>query len=194
MARFVPHWDTLSLDVRATSPELLTRIGTAIGWALRVLQAEQEPLSKLRDVLKEALSGLEGLSEEQSGQWVRVVQYFLLLIFHRRERSEYTVLQEAFWERVRQSKFREDQEVVRMAQTMAEYVREQARAEGEAYGHAEGEKTALVMMLEEKFGLLPPRVRQAIEQASAEDTHLWIRRAIKAETLLDVGIPAAPDA
>jgi hypothetical protein len=104
------------------------------------------------------------------------------------------VLQEAFWERVRQSKFREDQEVVRMAQTMAEYVREQARTEGAVWGQGEGIRIALLAQLEEKFGSLPPRVRQSIEQASADDVLLWVRRATNAKSLLDLGIPAAPDA
>lgn len=198
LSRFIPHWETLMLDVRGTEPELLTQIGTAVGWALRILQAEQEPLAKLREVLSEALQGLEGLSEEQSGQWIRVAQYFLLLIFHRRERSEYTVLQEMFWEQVRQSKFREDEEVVRMAQTMAEYVREQAGAEGEARGEVRGEarglKLALITNLEEQFGSLPLRTRQTIDRAEPDQVLLWIRLAAKARSLSDLGIPEGPEA
>lgn len=197
LTRFIPHWETLMLDVRETDPAALTRVGTAIGWALRVLQAEQEPLSQLRDVLAQALQGLEGLSEEQSGQWVRVAQYFLLLMFHRRERSEYTVLQEAFWERVRQSKFREDQEVVQMAQTMAEYVREEARAEGEARGMALGEmqgearglKRALIVTLEARFGTLSSRVTDLIERADTDTVFDWVRRAATVRSVSDLGLP-----
>lgn len=99
-----------------------------------------------------------------------------------------------FWERVRQSKFREDEEVVRMAQTMAEYVREQARAEGEARGEARGLKLALIANLEELFGSLPPRTRQTIDRAEPDQVLLWIRLAAKARSLSDLGIPEGPEA
>jgi hypothetical protein len=41
LERFVPDWETLFLNLRQTPPETLTRFASAIGWALRVLQAEK---------------------------------------------------------------------------------------------------------------------------------------------------------
>lgn len=124
-----------------------------------------------------------------------MAQYFLLLMFHRRERSEYTVLQEAFWERVRQSKLREDEEVVQVAQTIAEYVQEEARAEGFAEGNAEGKasglRLALIATLEERFGALPPRVSDMIERADADTVLEWILRAAKARSVSDLGLPGS---
>src|SRR5205807_3930762 len=69
---FVPGWETLFLNLHRTPPETLTRFATAVGWALRVLQAEREPLAELERVSREAMAGLEGLSAEQRGQWLRV--------------------------------------------------------------------------------------------------------------------------
>jgi hypothetical protein len=108
-------------------------------------------------------------------------------MFHRRERSEYTVLQEAFWERVRQSKFREDEEVVQMAQTMAEYVREEARAEGEE----QGLKRALIGSLEQRFGALPPRVADVIERADAATVFDWVLKAATVNSLSELGFPGS---
>ncbi|MCC2672474.1 MAG: putative transposase, partial [Armatimonadetes bacterium] len=132
LARFVPAWDTLFLDLHRTPPEALTEITTAIGWALRVLQEERAPSEQLEAVLSEALSRLESLTDQQTGQWVRLVWYLLLMLFHRRELSDYTKLQETVWSGARRSKFRETsgQELTTMSMTMADYMRQQGEARG----------------------------------------------------------------
>lgn len=194
LQRFAPDWETLRLNLHATSAETLTGINSAVGWALRVLRAEQAPIGQFQEILAEALRGLEALSEEQVGQWSRVAWYLLLLIFHRREPSEYTELQETFWDEVRHSKFREGEEVTEMAMTMAEYVREQGRAEGEARGRAEGEarglRRALISNLEFKFGQLPSTALTRIERAGVDELLAWNRQAMVAETLAEVGVTA----
>ena len=88
----IPAWETLFLNLARTPPETLTRFAAAVGWVLRVLQAEQAPLENLERVLAEALTGLEGLPDEQAGQWLRAAWYLLLLVFHRREEAEYSRL------------------------------------------------------------------------------------------------------
>src|SRR5438105_2220207 len=106
LERFIPSWETLFLNLRRTPPEALTRMAASVAWALRVLQNEREPLEGLRRVLAEALTGLEGLTEDQAAQWMRAIWYLVLLAFHRREPGEYTVLQQQILEQARNSKFR----------------------------------------------------------------------------------------
>src|SRR5207248_2691768 len=89
-----------------TPPETLTRFATAVGWALRVLREERAPREELERVLVEAMTGLEGLSEEQAGQWLRVAWFLVLLIFHRRDPAEYTELEGLIEQRARGSRFR----------------------------------------------------------------------------------------
>src|SRR5581483_4638738 len=55
LAHFVPQWETLFLNLHRTPSEALTQLGTALGWALRVLQVEQESLAVLEQVLAEAM-------------------------------------------------------------------------------------------------------------------------------------------
>jgi hypothetical protein len=109
---------------------MLTQFSTAVGYALRVMQAENAPLAELEQVVSEALAGLKGLREDQSGQWLRMAWFILLLDYNRRERSEYAILLERIRTTTLASKFAEQTEVDEMAQSMAQYVAEQARAEG----------------------------------------------------------------
>jgi len=188
LTRFAPDWETLRLNLHATTPEALTGINSAIGWALQVLRAEKAPLDELQQALTEAIHGLEALSEEQAGQWSRVAWYLLLLIFHRREPSEYTELQKTFWAEVRRSKFREGEEVTQMAMTMAEYVREQGRVEGRVEGERQALRHVLITNLEFKFGPLPTAALTSIEHASEDQILAWHRQAMVADKLTDVGI------
>jgi hypothetical protein len=69
---------------------------------------------------------------------------------------------------------------------------EQMQAEGEARGEARGaEQTAredLETVLTERFGALPAETQQALATADRETLRTWLRRAVKAPTLEDVGI------
>jgi hypothetical protein len=47
LERFVPAWETPLLSLHETSPEVLSQIAGAVGWALRVLQAEKAPLTEI---------------------------------------------------------------------------------------------------------------------------------------------------
>jgi hypothetical protein len=190
LQRFIPEWETLRLNLHSTTPEMLTGINSAVGWALRVLRDEQAPLEQLHQILADALRGLEMLTDEQVGQWSRVAWYLLLLIFHRRDPSEYTQLQETFWGEVYRSKFREGEEVTEMAMTMAEFVREQGRAEGRAEAQAETLRMVLITNLELKFGPLSPTALAAIQRAKNDELLEWNRRVVLVGSLAEVGIGA----
>ncbi len=53
----------------------LTAFVNAIGWALRALQAEKAPYEQREQTLREAMTGLEGLTAEQFGQWHWIVTF-----------------------------------------------------------------------------------------------------------------------
>jgi hypothetical protein len=197
LGRFIPGWETLFLNLHRTSPAILTQFATAVGYALRVLQAEQAPREHLEQVLGEALAGLEGLTEEQRGQWVRVAWYLVLLVFHCREQSEYTELERLIEERARASKFRLKVEVAQMGKTMAQVVEERAEERGEKRGEARGEarglRRALETVLESRFGPLSPEIKAALAAADLDTLDGWLRRAAQAESLADLGVlPVEP--
>lgn len=179
--RFVPRWETLLLPLHETPPEALTRFATAIGWALRVWQAERVPLPEIERVLAEAMTGLEGLSEEQAGQWLQVANFFLQLITYRREEP---ALMDLVVEQALRSKFGDKAEVANMGMTIAERVAAEARV-------AEFRRV-LRTLLVKRFGALPPAAERALMTASSETMDLWLDRAATASTLEAVGILPAP--
>jgi hypothetical protein len=179
---FAPRWRTLRLDLHETPPETLTRFASAVGWALRALQAESAPSAEMEQVLSEAMAGLEGLTEEQAGQWQRAAWYLMLLVMNRREEE---ALAELLVERARRSKFRQRGEVVAMGKSILEQV--------EARGEESGIRQALVMVLVRRFGALPPEVEAALERADVTTMSAWLATAATATSLAEVGIvPAGP--
>jgi hypothetical protein len=177
LERFVPDWETLYLNLRQTPPETLTQFASALGWALRVLQAEQAPLEEMERVLKEAMAGLEGLTAEQSGQWLRVAWFLLQLVSQRREERSLleTVLAEA-----RHSKFGEQERVTTMGLTIAE----RWKLEGEAKATRELLETVLIA----RFGSVPDAIRPVLAAADVEALKRWHHLALTAPNLEAVGI------
>jgi hypothetical protein len=152
LERFVPQWDTPLLNLHQTAPETLTETAGALGWALRVLQAEKAPLAEMDRVLTEAIARLEELSEERAGQWKRVVWFLLLLMHNRREERG---LVDRVVEQAKRSKFREREEVAAMGLTVAEQL--------EAKGELRACRHILRLQLEERFGALPAELERTIE-------------------------------
>jgi hypothetical protein len=194
----VPHWRTLFLNLQGTPPEALTRFSTAVGYTLRVLQVEREPLTVMERVLNEALIGLEGLSSQQSAQWLRAAWYLVLLVYHRRPRPEYNELVQLIRERTALSKFHHRQQEVEnmvqsMAQSMAEEARaraEEAQARGEALGEARGEargrlteaRALLVRIGTARFGAPDLTITTRIEAIhSLEDLERMADRLLQVE-------------
>jgi hypothetical protein len=177
LERFAPTWETPFLNLHGTSPETLTRFASAVGWALRVMQAERAPREQLERILREAMAGLEGLSAEQAGQWLRVAWFLVLLVLHRREEPE---LGELVIEQARQSKFGERQEVTRMGLTIIE--------QAEARGEARMLRSALERVLLRRFGDLPDDVVAALAVADVATMNAWLDAAATAASLAEVGI------
>ena len=192
---FIPHWETLFLNLRQTPPETLTAFINAIGWALRTLQAENFSYGEFEIVLRESIRELGALPEEQFGQWLRAAWYVLLLIKHRRPDDEDVPLTDILLEQTRQSKFFEREETEIMytgADRLMEEGRREGRRAGREEGREEGAKTALRsfarQLLTQKFGALPETVVKALDEANVDALNKWGLAAASANTLAEVGI------
>ena len=84
MSQFVPMCEILFLDVKRAAASDLTKTDHPFGWLLTVLQKERASKAALAHALVEAMSHLNTLGTEQTGQWERAIKYMLLLILHRR--------------------------------------------------------------------------------------------------------------
>ena len=88
LARFVPDFDLLFLNLKAIPSQNLLTESTAFGHLLQVMQEEDAPLEEFQSRLTEAVSRVEALTQGDSDEWTRVLYYFLLLIYHRRQPDE----------------------------------------------------------------------------------------------------------
>ena len=133
LERFVPSFDTLFLGVKAAQAETLTHAGHPLGWLLRVLQKEHADESEISEALTEAMLHLVAVDKDFAPQISEALRYFVQLIFHRRSLEE----RDALVDIIRQG-LQDDKELEAMAQTTAEFLIEQGKAEGKAEGRAEG--------------------------------------------------------
>jgi hypothetical protein len=74
--------------------------------------------------------GIEGLSEEQVGQWRRCAWFLIQLVYHRRNSSEAPGLMGLVREEAKHSKFHDEREEVVM-QSYADYLNEIGEIKGE---------------------------------------------------------------
>jgi hypothetical protein len=184
LARFIPSWETLFLGLHLTPQETLTGLSTGVAAALTVFRAERAPLEELEQVVRNAFSRLEGLSEAQVGQWARVTWFFVLLAFHRREQQEYNRLEQTILGQARQSRFFQPQLERDITMTMAEYCEERGAARAEERLTREH----LIKVVETRFGTLSSETADRIRQADVERLRVWFDRALTAATLEEVGI------
>ena len=188
LERFVPRFDTLFLDVKTADGDILTKPGHPFGWLLRVLQEENAGASELREVLATAVSELSQFDASQVSQVQEALLYFILLILHRRsddEREELIAL-------VKQHS-RDESEVGIMAQTAAELLVEQGKAEGivegKAEGIVEGKREAVLRLLQFRFQDIPETITEhiaSIETSSDLDTLL--EQAMTVQNLDDIQV------
>jgi predicted transposase/invertase (TIGR01784 family) len=62
----------------------------------------------------------------------------------------------------------------------------EGRTEGRAEGRAEGEARILVRLIEKRFGVVPPQLRQRILAADVETVEQWVERVLDAPNLQSV--------
>src|SRR5262245_21710309 len=122
------------------------------------------------------MAGLEGLSETQSGQWLRVARLLFALVCHRREERE---LLELVLEEARQSKFGERERMTTMGLSIADHLK--------AEGVVRAARRFLLRQLREQFGELPGAVVTWVEGADLEQCEAMGLRLLHAGSLADLG-------
>ena len=183
LSRFVPKFDTLFLGVKETDESELTKADHPLGWLLTVLQKEHATVEALSDALIEALSHINTLDEASAQQRRRAISYLLLLILHRRPFEEQTELTHLLGQHVRQPSDREEVEL--MAQTMAEHLIEQGKAQGIEQGKIQEKQADVLKVLRLRF--------QAVPESLAGEINL-IRSLSRLDSLLEQAVTAkTPD-
>ena len=199
LERFVPSFDTLFLGVKETEAEVLTQFGHPLGWLLRVLQKEHaEQTEEISEALADAMSHIASVDEDFAPQVAEALRYFLQLIFHRRSRDERDALVDIIRQHIQDPK-----ELETMAQTTAEFLIEQGKAEGIEQGKAEGieqgkaegKQDAILKLLQLQFQNVPEilsREIRNIHNLSRLDTLL--EQAMTAQSLeeIDTQFPLGP--
>ena len=180
LERFVPSFDTLFLGVKETEAEALTQSGHPLGWLLRVLQKEHaEQTEEISEALTDAVSYLASVDENFAPQVAEALRYFVQLIFHRRSLDERDALVDIIKQHIQDNK-----ELETMAQTTAEFLIEQ--------GKAEGKQDAVLKLLQLRFQDVPEvlsREISNIHNLSRLDTLL--EQAMTAQSLEEIDTHSA---
>ena len=133
LKRFVPTFDTLFLDVKATAADELTQTGHALGWLLTVLRQENSDPPAMRQALLDALAGLRDLHTQDIEAYTRAILYLFLLILHRREADEHQDLL-----RILTQEHTQNQEIVNMAGSIIELSEQRGEQRGIQQGIQQG--------------------------------------------------------
>ena len=157
LERFVPSFDTLFLGVKEAEAEALTQSGHPLGWLLRVLQKEHSDKTEISEALTDAVSHIASVDENFAPQVAEALRYFVQLIFHRRSLEERDALVDIIRQHIQDHK-----EFDTMAQTTAEFLREEGRAEGKEEGRAEGKQDAVLKLLHHRFQNVPETLSHKI--------------------------------
>ncbi|MBC8230754.1 Rpn family recombination-promoting nuclease/putative transposase [bacterium] len=159
LERFVPNYDTLFLNVKATDKEKLTAHQHPFGWLLRIIQQENESLKELIDELELAIPQLDKLPDSEGNQWIRAMHYILLLIYNRREPEEHTKLTDIVQIAVQDRKRQE--EVSKMGRTIAQALIEEGMEIGVEKGMEIGVEKGMEIGVEK--GIIQTRQEDLIE-------------------------------
>ena len=119
-----------------------------------------------REALADAMSHIAALDADFAPQVTEALRYFLQLIYHRRSADERDPLVDI----IKKQRIRDPKELDTMAQTTAEILREQGKAEGieqgkaegRAEGRAEGQQDALLKLLQLRFQNVPEMLSREI--------------------------------
>ena len=185
ISEFNPRWRTLFIWLHGESPEVLLKAGNGLALALRGLQSAGANLEEMKTAVAEVTAGLSELSQEEQGEWTTAMRFLLLLIRHKRARSErellYGIIQSAVDKRHRE-------EVNTMIVTDADLLRQEGKQEGRQEGRQESLRDLLILQLQDRFGTLPDRLLDKVRNlGEKEGIELGIR-LIHAESIDQLGL------
>ena len=146
LKRFVPTFDTLFLDVKATTPDELTQTGHALGWLLTVLRQENSDPSAMRQALLDALAGLRDLHTQDREAYTRAILYLFLLILHRRKAGEHQDLL-----RILTQEHTQNQEIIDMADSIIELSEQRGIQQGIEQGSRRTSIESTLAILNTRF-------------------------------------------
>ena len=189
LTRFVPSFDLLFLELKTTPPTDLRLDESPLGPLLHLMQAQDRSLDRFEQVLEEVLRRLETQTRHDLDQWRDLLYFVLLVVWHGRGPEETGTLQQAiassYKDRVRQ------QEIETMSKTIAQHFIEEGEARGIAMGEARGEamgelkgrRLLLLNQLQAKFGPLPSRIEQRVNELDVPDLDALAVKLIHADSL-----------
>ena len=149
LARFLPRFDVLLLDVKREPDEMLLRSDHPFGWLLMVLKAERYDPEDFVSVLERLIKHLQGLPDARDSVWQQVIYYLYLLIFHRRSAEEQPVLADIVSE-THQYLGLSDEEG-QLMRSMAEHYLEQGIERGIEQGEKRGTIENILALLDMRF-------------------------------------------
>lgn len=153
LARFVPTFETLLLNVKATAPEDLTQTGDPFGWLMTVLRHEKSDETEMRQALLDALAALRNLQADDTERYTRAILYLFLLILHRRpaeERQDFL--------RLLTIENTQNTEIVNMAESIIEISEQRGFQKGIEQGETRAKQEALLKLLQHRFPSVPESV------------------------------------
>lgn len=183
-ADHIPQLAPLFLNVSKTSDQVLAE-GGAFGLLLRLVQRRRMRLPVFEQTLREVVSVLEGLADQDRDRWLELLSFVGALIYNEREVPEREALLEKVADSVQNDSRRK--EVFDMGKTIAEDLIEKGLQKGLQEGDVRTQRRNLVQVLRHKFGRIPTATVKRID--ATEQIGLlngWFEQALDAKRLDDV--------
>jgi hypothetical protein len=185
LAEKIPAIQPLFLNVGRTTREALAK-GGLFGLLLRLVQQRRTRLGVFEETLREVVSALEALADEDRQRWLELVSYIAALIYHERDVPEREPLLARVADSVQHDLHR--REVFAMGKTIAEQLKEEGRQQGKVQARRE----ALLDLLRHKFRKVPARLVERIQTTERlADLKAWFDQALDAKTLEELPLAAA---
>lgn len=156
LSEFIPNFETLFLGVKEANLAKLTKTDHPFGWLLTVLQKEYASKDDISNALKEAVTHINILNENDSLQWKRAIFYLYLLIMNRRPPEEHDELKTMVQQQIQGPSRREEGE--KMAQTMADYLLQQGEKKGEKKGETRAKRESILKLIHLKHDSVSEQV------------------------------------
>jgi predicted transposase/invertase (TIGR01784 family) len=174
LAQFVPHFRLLVEDLaHVSNDQLRSRALAAFPMLALWLLRDGRDAEKLLANLAHWADAFRAASDAPSG--MQAVAQLL--------RYVYWVCPELHYQEFRETIRRQLPESEEAVMTIAEQLIQQGRVEGRVQGRVEGRVELLEQLILEKFGTLPPTLRELLASATDEQFARYSRRVLRAETL-----------
>jgi Putative transposase, YhgA-like len=189
-AEFIPATEPLFLGLPGLAEQELQQYGGAFGTVLHVLQQRHAAIEEFHKLLTKAVGNIEGQLPKNKHRLLELLLYLEAMVYHFRNQKEQAGLVEDL-ERSIQAKAIQ-REVHAMGQTMAEFLHEKGKMEGEQKGKREAKQQTLILLLRRKFGKKVTAAMVANIEKTNDISKLdeWLGNLLDADTLEKVGVPA----